>query len=42
MQITHKMIAEYIKNERVAKAQRARQRFGAQACSGLPQVNRLF
>ena len=33
-QVTHEMVAEYVKNERVAKAQRARQRFSALASSG--------
>ena len=36
MQVTHEMIAEQVKHERVAKSQRARHRFSALANSGLP------
>ena len=34
--VVNELMAEFVKNERVAKAQRARQRFGTLASSCLP------
>ena len=36
IQVTHEMVAEYVKNERVAKATRQRQQYSKLASTGLP------
>ena len=36
MKVTHEMMAGYVRHDRVARAERARQRFSTLASSGLP------